>query len=123
MVPPRFYVPARAHWLGVAGLLRSRGISRVSILAGSHFNLTDAFAAKHYGKSCKYIAAVGEVLEKAGLVVRYRLGKPPDDDIRLMSRVKVVAPSGGGFATLSSEAAALLGVELLRYHMYTQRSG
>jgi hypothetical protein len=112
-VPPLQYVRTRAHWLHVAGLLRARGVSRVSILASSHFNLTDVFAAEHNGKSCAYIAVVGDLLESAGLVVRYRLGRPPDDDIRFMSRVKVVAPSGGGFATVASEAAALLGVEVL----------
>ena len=58
---------------------------------------------------------MGNVLTEAGIRVQYRLGRPPDDDVHFVSRAQVVAPSGGQFARYASEAAALLGAEVVRF--------
>jgi len=113
-VPNNVYVATRAHWRRVARQLRARGnVSRVSLLAGSHFNLTD-LAPRQFRKSCAYLAAVGQLFADANFTVRYRIGQPPDDDARFMSRVGVLAPSGGAFARMVAAAVKPLGVHVIR---------
>ena len=109
------YVPPLAHWKYARELIVMRNISRVSIIAASHYNLSDRFAAPNYRKSCEYIKRVGSFFASANLSVRYRIGRSPDDDIRFMSHARVVATSGGSFARYASRASELQGAEVVRF--------
>ena len=112
-VPDLPYVPPLSHWRAVRDAVLARRIARVVIVAGSHYNLTD-LSEPRFGKSCEYIRRVGSFFAEANLSVSYRIGRPPDDDLRFMSRVALLAPSGASqFARFASATAAMLGVEVL----------
>ena len=89
-VHPLPYVPPISHWQGVIQTLRERRVSRISVIASSHYDLRD-LGSTPFAKSCSYVRRVGDLFAEANLSVRYRLGRPPDDDIRFMTHVKVVA--------------------------------
>ena len=112
-VQPLQYAQTRDHWARViVRSLRALHVSRVTIVSGSHYNLSD-LPPPRFGKSCAYISAVGAIFAASNFSVRYRLGYPPDDDLIFVSRVRALAPSVGGFATMMSEAVARIGVHVV----------
>ena len=112
-VQNRSYAPPLSHWRAVRETLLARKISRVVVVAGSHYNLTD-LPEPRFGKSCAYIRRIGSFFAEANLSVSYRIGRPPDDDVRFMTRVALLAPaSASQFAIYTSAAAATMGVEVL----------
>jgi hypothetical protein len=106
--PAMEFVMPLPHFELVRLALEARSIRNVVIVAGSALNLIDGFT-----KSCNYLQRVGDFFSQAGFQVAFRLGYPPDDDLRFFTRVATFFPAGGSYARYAGEVAAALGVEVL----------
>lgn len=102
------YVMPQSHFEWVRDQLRAKQITRVILVAGSALNLTAGFA-----KSCDYLSRVSRFFMDAGFEVSFRLGRPPDDDVRFFSRVAAFAPAGGSYSRIAAKAAETFGVQLI----------
>ena len=107
--PAHEFVMPLSHFEPVRRALEVRSIRRVVLVAGSALNLVDGFA-----KSCDYLQRLAGFFAKAGFQVDFRLGHPPDDDLRFFTRVAAFVPAGGSYARLAGETAAAFGVDVLQ---------
>jgi hypothetical protein len=80
-------------WNNVIKYIKNNGITKVVIIAGTHFK--DCIE-----ESGKYILDRGNYLINNGLKVEYRLGKSPDDDLIFSSNAKHFITTGGGYGEL-----------------------
>lgn len=121
-VRPLLYAQPAAYYDFVARELRSRGVSEVTLVAASSYNMTGAVLAGHvagrradpgsataddvaYATSCEYVSAVGRAFRDWGFAVSHRLGAAPDDDLVFFSSVGVYVPSGGTFSSIAADGA------------------
>ena len=102
------YVMPRRHFEWVRDQLAAQQIRRVIIVAGSALNLTVGFE-----KSCDYLVRVGQFFTKTGFEVAFRLGRPPDDDMRFFARVATFVPAGGSYSRIAGQTAQALGARVL----------
>jgi len=81
-------------WKNVVRYIKNNGITRVIIIAGTHFK--DCLE-----ESEKYVFDRGNYIRtSSGVNVEYRLGKSPDDDIIFSSNAKHFMTTGGGYGEL-----------------------
>lgn len=73
----------------------------IVIVTGAHSNIG-------ISNSELFIKKIEKLLKNNGYNIKYRVGKPPDDDMCFLSRSKIFIPSkGGGFTKLASELVKL----------------
>ena len=83
-------------WNKVIDYIKKNGIQKVYILSGSH-------STKCLTESMDYINDRKQFLEKNGLIVIYRLGQSPDDDIVFAIDSPHFISTGGGFGRMVYE--------------------
>lgn len=106
-VNKKMYVLPFSAYGPVVQRLGMLGIKQVVIVANAHANLTS------YAKSCELIRRVGYYFQRANFSVSYRLGEPPDEDLRFVARCAAVVPTGAsGFGMLMSKVAEFNGATL-----------
>ena len=81
-------------WDSLIDYIKNNSINKVVILSGTHFNECLEESEKYILDREKFIK------EKTDLVVDYRLGQSPDDDIILISKAKHFISTGGGYGKL-----------------------
>jgi len=92
---PLYYskVGDRVWWNNIIDYIRKNNISKVVIVSGSHKN-------KCLKESTDYLEDRKRFLEKNGLVVSYRLGQSPDEDLIMCYYVKHFITTGGGYGNM-----------------------
>ena len=81
-------------WKDVVKYIKKNGITRVIIVAGTHYN-------ECIDESEKYILDRGNYISNSsGVKVEYRLGKSPDDDLMFCQKAKHFITTGGGYGEL-----------------------
>jgi len=81
-------------------------INKVVLVTGSHIDIPTP-------KSCQYIAAIQKFFEQNGFTVELRIGGDPDQDFIYMCNAKFFIPSKGGYSTLISTIAEMLGSQIV----------
>ena len=83
-------------WDNVLNYIKSKNITKVVILSGSH-------TTKCLIESAKYLEDRKKFLEKAHLKVKYRIGQSPDEDLVMCYYVKHFITTGGGYGNMIKE--------------------
>ena len=85
-------------WDNIIKYIKENNIKKVVIISGSHMN-------KCLFESVKYIEDRKNFLKKSlpGIIIDYRLGQSPDDDIILVYYVKHFITTGGGYGNMIKE--------------------
>lgn len=97
------YIMPRASYEDILPDLRAKGVSSVTLVAGSHYRYDS------YPRSSQYIDLVSDWFYSKGFDVDYRFGRPPDDDVIYMAQARVFVQSGGGFSSVISRLCHTLG--------------
>ena len=63
--------------------------------------------------SCQYTLALQTYLERLGVPVTLRLGRPPEDDLVFASQAETLIVTGGGFSRLLGKLAAKCGANVI----------
>ena len=94
---PSFHVysPPLSYYEAVVNELKERGEKSVVLVAGVRNSSNTV-------KSCQYVNRVASFFLRQGIVIKYRLGNAPDEDVAYLSRSRIFVPSGGGFSKMSS---------------------
>jgi hypothetical protein len=85
--------------LEFAKYIKENNITKVVILAGTHFK-------ECLNESADYILDRTDFLKQSGVDVTHRLGQSPDDDLILISGVKHFISTGGGYGKLLHSVSA-----------------
>lgn len=94
-----------------------RNFSSVVIMGSAHLGLETTNAPVSDGvkpvASCEYTYALKTYLQRLGIRVTMRLGKPPEDDIVFASQARTFVVTGGGFSRLLGKLSAKFGAQVL----------
>jgi hypothetical protein len=81
-------------WENVVNYIKKNGITRVVVIAGTHFK-------ECLKESEEYILDRGNYLtQSSGVNVEYRLGQSPDEDLMFTQKAKHFITTGGGYGEL-----------------------
>lgn len=90
-----YYIPTLSYYIDEFEKLVQKGIKKITIIAGSHFELPN------YKKSCEYIMSIKILAEKYyGLSVELKLGGDPDEDVIYMVNAQHFVPSRGWYSKM-----------------------
>ena len=89
-------------WESVMDYIKNKGITKVVIIAGTHFK--DCLM-----ESAEYLQEIKKKLTSEGLNVFYRIGNSPDDDLMFCRNAKHFITTGGGYGYFLGKIVELNG--------------